>query len=31
MKPFDLAVAAGGPLTVDELAEKASADPLLVC
>ncbi|KAF2275665.1 S-adenosyl-L-methionine-dependent methyltransferase [Westerdykella ornata] len=30
MKLFDLAVAAGGPLTVDELAEKASADPLLV-
>jgi hypothetical protein len=30
MKLFDIAVAAGGPLTVSALAEKASADALLV-
>lgn len=30
MKLFDIAVAAGGPLTASELAEKALADALLV-
>jgi hypothetical protein len=30
MKLFDISVATGGPLTVSELAEKASADALLV-
>jgi hypothetical protein len=30
MKLFDIAVTAGGPLTVNALAEKASADALLV-